>query len=150
MRLYCCIVVMALLMMLSGCAIGQKKWPEAVKKEDRFSLKLVQGSRNGQCMSLILAVEGATNRIESVLVQYEPVGDGPDDGCIGCPFIPRYAELIRPGDDGFTLDGNELSLSFCGLDPDREYRFRVAGVNTLTSQPSATTKVYVVDPAPSQ
>jgi|GEM_PF-1164756 hypothetical protein len=144
------IAVSLVVMLLGGCAIGVKKWPEAVKEEDRFELKLLEGSRNGQCMTLRLAVEGAANRLESVLVQYEIVGEKSDEGCIGCPFIPREAELLQPGDEGFELSGNDLTLSFCTFEPDREYRFRVAGVNALSSLPSASTAVYVADPSPSQ
>ncbi|GAB7022828.1 hypothetical protein [Salidesulfovibrio brasiliensis] len=147
MRLFRGIAVFLSLFLLLGCALGKKEWPEAVKKEDRFTLRLLEGSRTGTCLKLVLEVEGAAHRLESVLVQYEMVGDGPGEGCIGCPFIPRDAVLIRRGDDGFRLSGDELILSLCPFEEDREYRFRVAGVNTLSSLPSATTEVYVADPS---
>lgn len=147
MRLIRGFAVFLSVFLLFGCALGKKEWPEAVRKEDRFSLRLLEGSRTGTCLKLVLEVEGASHRLESVLVQYEPVGDGPDDGCIGCPFIPKDAVLLRPGEDGFRLSGSELILSLCSFEADREYRFRVAGVNALSSLPSATTKVYVADPS---
>lgn len=135
------LLAMALLL-ISGCAIGKKEWPSAVPKEDRFSLHVEQGMFEGDCLLLSIRVSGAVNRLWAVNVQYESVGLDEGDGCEGCPFMPRTAEYFARGQKGFDLNGNVLSVSVCGLNPDKQYRFRIAGENELSGMDLEYTEVF--------
>ncbi len=146
MRAVSTIIALLLLVQftLLGCALGKKEWPSAVKEEDTFGLELVIGDRQESCLLLELEVTGAAHRLFRASVQYEFIGD--DGGCIGCPFVPRNAAHYTRNSNDFKINGNMLSLSLCGLDPDKEYRFRIAGKSELPNSPLVFTDVYVTTP----
>lgn len=102
---------------LSGCALGKKEWPVAQESEDTFTFELVMGDRQENCLSLEINVNGAVNRLYRASIQYEVVGGDDGEGCIGCPFVPRDAIHFTRNQSGFDLNGGNLRLSFCGLDP---------------------------------
>lgn len=139
------ILLMALLL-LSGCTLGMKDWPRPVDKQDTFSLSLAKGERKDKCLVLSLKVRGAVDKLSHVTIQYEMVGDAPGSGCPGCPFMPREAIRISPGDANYNLNGDVLDLTMCELEAGREYRFRIIGVNALTSLPPVATDVFVATP----
>ncbi len=141
------IITLAVAVFMAGCAIGHKEWPSPDVEQDEFGLKLVKGQRqNGDCLYLEFYVSGARDRLSFVLLQLEPVGDGPGQGCAECPFMPRQGARLSRGEAGFTLTNNILQLSYCGLDPDTEYRFRVVGVNELSNLALVQTDIYVATP----
>lgn len=134
------------LALLSGCALGRKDWPSATESEDRFSLRVVEGVRQDNCLLLTVTVKGASNRLLRASILYESVGDGEGQGCSGCPFVPREAVHFTRGQDGFDLQNGILSLSLCGLNPGVEYRFRVSGKNELPSMPMTYSEVWTSAP----
>ena len=134
------------LAVLAGCALGRKEWPEASRSEDRFTLKLMDGERIDDCLSLQVAVSGSVERLWRASVLYEPVGDEEGQGCVGCPFVPREAQHFIRGQQGFNLDGNVLSLGICGLEPGVEYRFRVSGKSEIPTMVMQYTDVYMAEP----
>lgn len=129
---------------LFGCALGKKEWPSAQKSEDAFKLELIIGDRQENCLLLELEVLGAVDRLHRASIQYEKVGE--NDGCIGCPFVPREAVHFTRNSNDFRLNNNMLSLSLCSLDPNSEYRFRVVGKSELPNSPLVYTDVYVTTP----
>lgn len=130
---------------LSGCALGKKEWPEAQESDDRFALEFLAGERNDNCLILDVAVSGAAHRLYRASIQYESVG-GEDGGCEGCPFVPRDAVHFTRNQNNFALNGNDLTLSMCTLEPGVEYRFRVAGKSELPTSPLVYTDVFVTTP----
>ena len=143
MRIF--IVAAALLFLcqgMLGCALGKKEWPVAQESEDRFSLKLLDGVRQDNCLLLDVAVSGAVQRLWRVTIQYESVGTGEGQGCSGCPFVPRTVKEFTRENQEFNLQGSILKLNLCGLEPGVEYRFRVVGTSELPSMPLESTAVY--------
>ncbi|WP_147821440.1 hypothetical protein [Salidesulfovibrio onnuriiensis] len=141
------LILVSLLLFTAGCAIGYKEWPKADKGEDSFGLSLLKGQRqDGTCLYLEFHVSGARDRLSFVHLQLEPVGDGPGQGCPECPFMPRQGVRLSRGEAGFTMTNSVLQLSYCGLDPEVEYRFRVVGVNELSSLGLVSTDIYVATP----
>jgi hypothetical protein len=134
------------LVVLSGCALGRKQWPEAARSEDRFTLKLMEGERIDDCLVLQVAVSGSVERLWRASVLYEAVGDEEGQGCIGCPFVPRAARHFTRDQDGFDLQGNVLNLSICGLEPGVEYRFQVSGKSEIPTMRMQYTDVYMAEP----
>lgn len=132
--------------LVSGCALGKKEWPSAVKSEDAFTLELMEGVRQDTCLLLQVEVKGAAHRLWRASVQLEAVGGDDGEGCIGCPFVPRNVVHFARGDKGFDLEGNVLKLSICTLNPDKEYRFRVVGKSELSTSSLVYTDVYVASP----
>ena len=139
------LIVAALLFLLQvilGCAMGRKEWPAAQKSEDRFSLKLMEGIRQDNCLLLNIAVNGSAHRLWRVSIQYETVGTEEGQGCSGCPFVPREVKEFTRESSEFNLHGSVLKLSLCGLEPGVEYRFRVVGTSELPAMPLESTDVY--------
>ncbi|EGB13684.1 putative lipoprotein [Pseudodesulfovibrio mercurii] len=134
------------LVLLAGCAMGRKQWPEATRSQDRFTLKLIDGERVDRCLLLRVAVSGSVDRLWRASVLFEAVGDGEDQGCVGCPFVPREAQHFTRGQDGFDLEGNVLRLNICGLEPGVEYRFRVSGKSEIPTMAVQYTDVYMSEP----
>ena len=137
-----CLVLVALLTL--GCALGKKEWPEPQESEDRFALEIAAADRQEACILLDVMVTGAVERLYRASIEYETVGDELG-GCPGCPFVPRHAKHITRDSAEFKLDGRRLSISLCGLDPTKTYRFRVAGKSELPAAPLVYTDVYVTE-----
>jgi len=137
---FCCLLLVA------GCALGKKEWPRADKGEDSFRLSVIDGQRSDGCLVVNIKVNGAVERLAYVNVQFEPVGNEPGQGCPDCPFMPRRAVRFSPGDPGFSLSDDRLRISYCGLKPAMEYRFRIVGVNDLDSAAYTYTDIFVASP----
>ncbi|QJB57719.1 hypothetical protein [Pseudodesulfovibrio sp. zrk46] len=144
MRPITIIIPLILLFFFSGCALGKKEWPSAVESEDTFTLKLMATAVQNNCIFMKVVVDGASHRLYRATIQYEYVGDG--GGCVGCPFVPRDVVHFTRNQTEFDMSGNTLSLSLCGIDQDKEYRFRVAGKSELPASPIEYTDVYVTTP----
>ncbi|MDD3313662.1 hypothetical protein [Pseudodesulfovibrio sp.] len=132
-------------LLASGCALGKKEWPEPQLREDNFSLKLAAAEKRDGCLLLDVMVAGAKERLYRVSIEYEAVGDAEGEGCIGCPFVPRNAKHITRDSAEFKLEGRRLSISLCGLDPYKTYRFRVTGQSELPTVPLVHTDVYITE-----
>lgn len=148
MRKQIVIIILLLfgLAVMSGCALGRKEWPTAQASEDTFTLSLMEGVRQDNCLVLQVAVKGAAQRLWRASVLYEAVGSGEGQGCSGCPFVPREAVHFTRDQKGFGMQGSILKLSICGLEPGTEYRFRVSGKSELPTMPLQYTDVYVAAP----
>jgi len=131
---------------LVGCALGRKEWPTPRESDDRFSMKLMEGVRQDNCLLLEVGVTGAGHRLWRASVQYEAVGTDKGQGCDGCPFVPREAVHFTRDNERFDMQGEILKLGICGLDPGVEYRFRVVGKSELAAMPLEQTDVYVAEP----
>lgn len=142
MRKFLTAALLLLCLALAACALGKKEWPVPQKSEDRFSLKLLNGVREDNCLLLDVAVSGAASRLWRVAIQYEAVGTGEGQGCSGCPFVPREVKEFTRERQEFNLQGSVLKLSLCGLEPGVEYRFRVVGTSELPAMPLESTDVY--------
>jgi len=145
MRHFNILLLTVALMITMGCTLGKKGWPEAVDSEDGFALEVLMAERKDNCLSIKLGVTGASERLYRASIQFEKV-DGPEGGCINCPFVPRSAKHVTRDSSEFILSGDTLNLSLCGLESGVEYRFRVAGKNELPSTPLVFTSVYVTGP----
>lgn len=88
-------MLVVVLVALAGCALGKKEWPAAQKSEDAFNLELTLADRQARCLMVNVAVSGAIERLYSASIQYEVVGDGEGEGCIGCPSF-RVMPFILP------------------------------------------------------
>lgn len=141
-----CVLLLLLQFALFGCALGKKEWPAAQESDDSFTMELMVGDRQDNCLLLEVAVNGAVNRLYRASIQYEIVGDIEGSGCEGCPFVPRDAVHFTRNQKDFVLNGHTLTLSLCNLDPGKEYRFRVAGKSELPTSPLVYTDVYVTTP----
>lgn len=140
------IALLLALSLLFGCAMGKKEWPKSQESEDSFTLELIEGVRQDNCLILEISVKGAAHRLWRASVQFEAVGGDNGEGCAGCPFVPRDAVHFTRNQKGFALEGNNLQLSICNLEPGKEYRFRVAGKSELPTSPLVYTDVYVASP----
>jgi len=130
-------------LLASGCALGKKEWPNPQESEDTFTLAILAAERTDECLLLKLAVSGAVERLYRASIEYEVVGDGDGEGCQGCPFVPREAKHVARNSSEFDLKGHTLTLNLCGLNPQKIYRFRVAGKSELSASSLVYTNIYV-------
>lgn len=117
----------ALLVSLAASAsCGNKQWPRPNLEEESFSFARVQGRRQGKCLLVNAELQGNTESVSALYLQIEAPG-----GCPDCPFSPEQRIEYLPGNPQFLLKDGILSLSYCGLDPDRQYRWRLTGATRL-------------------
>lgn len=143
MRLSFTLSFLMIALLASGCALGKKEWPNPQQSEDAFTLEVLAAERTEDCLLLKLAVSGAVERLYRASIEYEVVGDEEGEGCQGCPFVPRGAKHIARSSSEFDLKGHTLTINLCGLNPQKIYRFRVAGKSELPENPLVYTDIYV-------
>lgn len=143
MRLSFALSFLMIALLASGCALGKKEWPNPQQSEDAFTLEVLAAERTEDCLLLKLAVSGAVERLYRASIEYEVVGDEEGEGCQGCPFVPRGAKHIARSSSEFDLKGHTLTINLCGLNPQKIYRFRVAGKSELPESPLVYTDIYV-------
>jgi len=114
------------LALLSAGACGNKQWPRPDLREESFSFSQVQGQRQGKCLLVSAVVQGASDNIGTISLQFER-----PSGCAECPFAPKLRIEYRSGDPRLLLENDRLSLSYCGLEPDQDYRWRLTGTPSL-------------------
>ena len=131
-------------LLLSGCALGYKGWPQPQSADDQFLWRLVTGERQGSCLVIEGRLEGAYQNLASVTVQLE--GLGPDAGCVECPFSPDRLVDLAPGDSGYEEIGPYVRLVVCDVEPAREYKFRIVGHSSLRSLQPVRSSVLISSP----
>ncbi|MGE4552314.1 MAG: hypothetical protein AB7D57_04345 [Desulfovibrionaceae bacterium] len=117
------------LLLAASCTLGVKKWPAPVKSQDRFQVAETSLVRQGACMNIQATLTGAVDNLGEVDVQLEAIGDGPDQGCADCPFLPRQVAVYERGDPRLTRTGAVVHIQLCGLDPALAYRVRLSAAN---------------------
>ncbi len=132
------VVLMAILAFSLSC--GNKKWPRPDLAEESFSFAQVQASRQGKCLLVNSELQGNTESVRALFLQIED-----SDACLDCPFSPDQRIEYLPGDPQLLLKDNILSLSYCGLDPDRHYRWRLTGSTRLRPDDSIVGPVMSAD-----
>lgn len=125
------LAAMMVILFVSSVSCGNKKWPRPNLEEETFSFAKVQGRRQGKCLLVNADVQGNIGAVRRLFLQIEA-----PDGCPDCPFSPDQRIEYLPGDPQLLLKNSILSLSYCGLDPDRQYRWRLTGATRL--QPGDT------------
>lgn len=129
---------------LTGC--GVKVWPSPIKSQDTFKFAAVNGTRNGGCLTVNINVSGKYQNVESLSLQFQAEGDGPGEGCPTCPFFPANRVSFTPGSDNVNSDENILTISECGLDPMKSYRWRVIGQNVYDTLGIIISDVFTAAP----
>lgn len=124
---------------LTGC--GKKAWPEPVRSEDRFGFSEPRAALAGGCLTVEADLAGAAGNLQEVVLEM-----GPAD-CPDCPLRPDA--VVRFTDRaGFMADADTVSVKACGLAPDAPVRWRMRGINALSRQSAASTKVMITEPSP--
>lgn len=132
------------LLAVNGC--GVKMWPSPQNNEDTFSFASVTGRRTGECLKVVVKVNGAFKNIDNFSLQFQADGNGPGEGCPTCPFFPAIRKQFTPGSEGIQSDGSTFVFSQCGLDPEKSYRYRVVGRNAYEALGVVISDVYIVTP----
>ncbi|OEU70229.1 MAG: hypothetical protein BA863_14120 [Desulfovibrio sp. S3730MH75] len=132
--------------MLAATGCGVKGWPSPQNSEDMFSFSSVTGRRTGECLKVVVKVDGAYKNVESLSLQYQADGDGAGEGCITCPFFPAIRKDFTPGSEGIQTDGSTFVFSECGLDSAKTYRYRVVARNSYEALGLVLSDVYIVTP----
>ncbi|WP_320169794.1 hypothetical protein [Maridesulfovibrio sp.] len=137
-------VLLVLLLAVSGC--GVSIWPSPRKSDDVFSFVSVEGKRVGECIKVIVKVDGAYQNVENLSLQFQADGSGPGEGCPSCPFFPAIRKDFVPGSEGIQSDGPTFVFSECGLDPSKSYRWRVVARNAYDALGVVISDVYTAIP----
>lgn len=141
-----CAALLLLIFGLSLFACGKREWPTPIASEDKFRWRSAQAMRAQGCVILNLESSGAWQNIEALNVMLEPVGDGPGDGCLSCPFSPRTTRRFVQGSAGYRSEMNRIVLTVCDLDPKKTYRVQVVGFNIFPSLGTVLTDLMLAAP----
>ena len=137
-----------LLLALSACTLGVKKWPKAQVEEETFAWRGAIASRDKSCLVFDGVLSGNHDRLKSITVELEPLGDGPGYGCENCPFNVRQSETVDTNDVRLTKTGGQIALTLCGLEADRSYRYRLVAHNSNDNLADQATDVTLIRPLP--
>lgn len=135
-------------MLLCSCAIGVKEWPKAQEQEDEFAWQGLIATRQDSCLILDGMLSGNHANLSAIRLQLEAMGDGVEEGygCFDCPFTVRRTETVRRGDPKLSMQGAQFTMTVCGLEPERAYRFRVVADNVFTNLEPQATDVALIRP----
>lgn len=126
------LALILLIVLAAGC--GNKQWPRPELAEESFAFTQVEGQRQGRCLLVRATVEGNPDAVGHVVVQIEEW-----DECQECPFRPSTYIEYRRGDPRLSLDDEgRLAVSYCDLDPNRPFRWRLAGGTRLRPEFTVT------------
>lgn len=137
-------ILVAFLMTATGC--GVKIWPAPKKSDDFYSFASIEGRRVGECLKVVVRVDGAYKNVDTLSLQFQADGSGPGEGCPTCPFFPAIRKDFVPGSEGIQSDGPTFVFSECGLDPAKSYRWRVVGRNVYDTLGVVISNVYTAAP----
>ncbi len=124
---------------VSGC--GKKSWPEPRSVKERFGWSSVQALREGACLKITARMSGQWGNLEEVALELSPTQEA--GACANCPFHPSQRVVLRPGDPGLSLDGPELALEYCQLNPEILYRYRLVGKNVYSGLADAHSTIQL-------
>lgn len=136
------VVPAVLLLCLAATGCGVKVWPSPNAGEDKFGFESVNGTRSGNCLTVAVKVSGAYQNVDNLSLQFQAEGDGPGEGCPTCPFFPAVRQNYTPGTDAMKSEGPVFTFSGCGLDPEKNYRWRVVGRNVYDALGVVISEVY--------
>lgn len=137
-------VLAVLLLASTGC--GVKVWPAPQKSDDLFTFASVEGRRVGECLKVVVKVDGSYQNVDNLSLQFQADGSGPGEGCPTCPFFPAIRKEFVPGSEGIQSDGPTFVFSECGLDPSKSYRWRVVARNVYDTLGVVISDVYTAAP----
>ncbi len=137
-------VLAVFLLGATGC--GVKIWPAPTKSDDIFTFASVEGRRVGECLKVVVRVDGAHQNVDNLSLQFQADGSGPGEGCPTCPFFPAIRKEFVPGSEGIQSDGPTFVFSECGLDPAKSYRWRVVARNVYDTLGVVISDVYTAAP----
>ncbi|MBI9111397.1 hypothetical protein [Maridesulfovibrio ferrireducens] len=142
----CLVLTLLVVTLLAVTGCGVKMWPAPQKSEDTFTFTSVTGRRTGECLKIVVKVDGAFKNVDNLSLQFQADGSGPGEGCPTCPFFPAIRKQFIPGSEGIQSDGSTFVFSECGLDPEKSYRYRVVGRNVYEALGIVISDVYIVTP----
>ncbi len=122
--LYMTVFLLSLLF-VTGC--GKKDWPEPAVQEDRFDWKTVQGHREGNCLDIKASVQGNADNLDTIILELE----GAKEICQDCPFSPTKRRVFPITSPEVEKKGSDIRIYCCPFQEDREYRWRLRGVNAF-------------------
>ena len=131
------ILLLILLTAFGGC--GYKDWPAPRPGEDAFGFVNVTSSRDGDCILVEADVVGARENMLRVGLQIESLTRS---DCPTCPFTPDTLIAMELDDPRILAQEDKLAVGYCGLEPDRLYRWRLVARHVLPSQPVALSRVF--------
>ncbi len=121
-----------------GC--GKKEWPSPNVQEEKFALEYMNSTRVEDCLRLNVRVSGEQDNLSAVSLLVQDLGEGAD--CPTCPFrVSRTFRLSR-NSPSLSIEGNLLHLQVCGLESDRDYRFKLVGENIYPEIGSTQTRTF--------
>ncbi len=129
--------------LLIGCTLGFKSWPEPHEQQDKFTWHSVTPRFEGDCLVIEGRLNGAFDNLLTVYLKLEPLGEA---ACASCPFKPSRTIELRVGDSGFQLIGPWMKIQLCTIDTSIPHRLVLVGINRHKGLAPVTSEIVRIDP----
>ncbi len=127
------------------CGCGKKAWPTPQAGQDAFGFEAVEASKAEECLQVQARLSGAAQNLQSVVLILEAL----DEPCPGCPFQPSRSIELPLNAPQIRLQGKNLDISFCDIDPKKAYRLKLQAENIYVEIRAVQSEVVLVQ-EPSQ
>ncbi|MFP4109973.1 MAG: hypothetical protein ACOCPS_06120 [Desulfonatronovibrio sp.] len=117
------LLIILLVFGIAGC--GKKVWPEPDASQEKFSISETSGQIKDNCAVIKSEISGNHRNLGRIILELEIS----DDHCPACPFLVTDSVFMAPGSRSVTIEEKSLTITHCGLDPDRYYRARLRAGN---------------------
>lgn len=123
MKYFKCMLILFFIFNIAGC--GKKVWPEPDASREKFSISITHQQMRADCLEINAEISGNHHNLASIVLELE-ISEEP---CPTCPFIVSNSIPVDPGSPEAVLMENQLTIVYCGLDPDKYYRARLRAGN---------------------
>ncbi len=136
--LFFCSLILLSPVLLAGC--GKKSWPTADASIELFQWKDLSYGRQDKCLNINATIKGRIANLKKVVLLLEESGNI----CPDCPF--QDTELVAVYSD-YSGENTKSSfeLRYCKLKRDKQYRFRLKGINKYPNLKDPKSEVYTVN-----
>ena len=135
--LFFCVLILLSPVILAGC--GKKNWPTADASKELFQWKDLSYGLQGKCLNINATIKGNITNLKKVVLLLEESGKI----CPDCPFRASEIRVLYSEYSGENTRSS-FELRHCQLKRDKQYRFRLKGINKYPNLKNPKSEVYTV------
>lgn len=131
-------LILLLILGVAGC--GKKVWPEPDASGEKFTISITSHQMQASCLEIKARIEGNHLNLSTITLELE----ASQEPCPTCPFLVSESVVLQPGSREVERLENSLTITHCGLNPDKYYRARLRAGNIYSIIREETSGVVVI------